>query len=1400
MARMTQTPRSDPPDSAGWDRCVSPVSFWLPDQIGPQAAWLEHAPFAFWLINTLRPRMLVELGTHGGFSYFVFCQAIQRLQLDTRCYAVDTWRGDEHAGFYGEEVFEEVRRYHDRRYASFSTLVRSTFDDAVANFQDGTVDLLHIDGRHFYEDVRHDFDTWRPKLSERSIVLFHDTNVRERGFGVSKLWAELRSAHRHFEFLHGSGLGALGVGDNLPHPVDTLFRAADDTAAASQIRAVYSRLGSVVSLELRTQHQGTELRQWEIEAAALRKDIVLRTEETERVRSRLTAQVADADALRAEAATLHAEIASGTLEAEAERRRWQTNVAALQQDLVSQRDETGRLRDHLTSRIADADALHAEVAALRVEGAALRAESTALHAEVASGTLAVEAERRRWQTDAAALQQELLSQRAETERLRDHLTARIADADALHAEAAVLRAEVAGRRVRAEALRRDRTAASAELHVMRISRSWRFTRPLRGFHAAVWRLFGLERGARSAPPDPVDAEPLESPPWLEGAFLDAYFRTAELRDPPLRARGATLPPPTLPSEVDWPMYADRAAAESVAAVVRASDLFDGHAYAARLGHPDTDPALHYVLVGEHLRLKPSDRFDPTYYRERYPDIARARVNGLAHYFSHGRQEGRRAVSVAAGFRYDRSRIDTGRDTILLIVHEASRTGAPILAYNIARRLRRTYNVVAVLLAGGELVPHFEESCSAVIGPLTYADWHPVEAKYLVAELTASYKVLLAIVNSIESRLVVPALAARLVPTVILVHEFASYTRPAGAMGQALDWSTQVVFSADLVADAARREHPTLTGRQIHVLRQGQCDLPPGRNGGPAARSVEDLAPVFRPAGAENALVVLGCGTVLFRKGIDLFLSCAAAVAAAHPKRPVRFVWVGQGYDPEKDATYSSYLADQIVHSGLEGVVAFVDEIPDLDPAYALADAFFVSSRLDPLPNVAIEAALRGLPVVCFEGGSGMAEVLGVDSIARRCVVPHLDAAAAARVIAEFADDEHARTEVGDATRRLARSAFDMDNYVSRIETLGHAAVGLMRQRAHDFETIQADSLFNEQVYVPPEHPSVTRDEAILGFLARWTAVGLSRRAASNGLFRRPCAGFHPQIYAHENAATYDAAAVNPLADFIRRGKPRGPWLSDLITPAPGREGERRRPGLRIGVHAHFYYPELADDFLRKLASNSRACDLLLSTDSEAKAERLRAATAGYQHGEVRIQVVPNRGRNLGPLLTHFADAVASDYDLIGHVHGKRSLLIADRALGETWREFLWQHLLGGLHPMMDVIVDRFDADDELGLVFAADPHLSDWDANLELATALAKRMGIEGPLPPFFDFPNGTMFWARPEALRPVFGLGLRWEDYPEEPVPLDGTMLHALERLLPLAGERAGFRFATTHVPTVTW
>ena len=228
---------------------IDSSSFWRPDLIEP-SAWIEHAPFAFWLVSALEPSSLVELGTHHGCSYFAFCQAVERLGLNTRCHAVDTWKGDEHAGFYDEDVFNSVRKHNEKRYLAFSSLIRSTFDEALLHFTDSSIDLLHIDGRHFYEDVKHDFESWRPKLSDRAVVLFHDTNERQRNFGVFRLWEELAGNYPSFEFLHGHGLGVLGYGSALPPRLKSFLAAIADPKAAVEVRAAYARLGSGLKAEL----------------------------------------------------------------------------------------------------------------------------------------------------------------------------------------------------------------------------------------------------------------------------------------------------------------------------------------------------------------------------------------------------------------------------------------------------------------------------------------------------------------------------------------------------------------------------------------------------------------------------------------------------------------------------------------------------------------------------------------------------------------------------------------------------------------------------------------------------------------------------------------------------------------------------------------------------------------------------------------------------------------------------------------------------------------------------------------------------------------------------------------------------------------------------------------------
>src|SRR5713226_6179164 len=207
-----------------------PVCIDYPHRLG-STAWAGHVPFAMFLADLIRPQVIVELGTFTGVSYCAFCQATKELRLDTSCYAIDTWQGDEHSGFYdGAKILKDLKEHHDPLYEGFSSLIQSTFDEALNHFEDGAIDLLHIDGYHTYESVRHDFQSWLPKMSARGVVLFHDINVRESDFGVWRLWEEVKPNYPHFEFFHEHGLGVLAVGADVRDGLHDFIEASERDA------------------------------------------------------------------------------------------------------------------------------------------------------------------------------------------------------------------------------------------------------------------------------------------------------------------------------------------------------------------------------------------------------------------------------------------------------------------------------------------------------------------------------------------------------------------------------------------------------------------------------------------------------------------------------------------------------------------------------------------------------------------------------------------------------------------------------------------------------------------------------------------------------------------------------------------------------------------------------------------------------------------------------------------------------------------------------------------------------------------------------------------------------------------------------------------------------------------
>ncbi|WP_394771442.1 class I SAM-dependent methyltransferase [Lacisediminihabitans sp.] len=260
---------------------IGATSYWQPNHLVP-SAWREHAPFAFWLVAATRPQTIVELGTHNGYSFFVFAEAAKRLGLDTRLFAIDTWQGDDQAGLYGEDVYQSVARIAQENYPLSTELVRSYFGEAVARFDDGSIDLLHIDGRHGYEDVREDFEAYRAKLSPRAVVVFHDTQEFQPTFGVHRYWKELSEQAPSFEFHHGHGLGVLAYGPDAPAEVRELIQhGADDP---QPIRDFYQARGAEIS---RRADDSDRLIAFELETANLRRELAAYGHELEVSRAHL---------------------------------------------------------------------------------------------------------------------------------------------------------------------------------------------------------------------------------------------------------------------------------------------------------------------------------------------------------------------------------------------------------------------------------------------------------------------------------------------------------------------------------------------------------------------------------------------------------------------------------------------------------------------------------------------------------------------------------------------------------------------------------------------------------------------------------------------------------------------------------------------------------------------------------------------------------------------------------------------------------------------------------------------------------------------------------------------------------------------------------------------------------
>lgn len=386
-------------------------------------------------------------------------------------------------------------------------------------------------------------------------------------------------------------------------------------------------------------------------------------------------------------------------------------------------------------------------------------------------------------------------------------------------------------------------------------------------------------------------------------------------------------------------------------------------------------------------------------------------------------------------RKDKTPPTAPRRRVLFVSHEATRTGAPKIILNILKHFSQSCDIQCetVLQSGGHLATEFGDH--SIVDCFNLSPGNQTDLQKRVARVVCREKSnlpILAICNSMESRMTAVQLSQQGIPCVSLVHELpSSYTEEDYQF--VFEASQKVVFPAHAVRDAAGAKSPLPPGKSI-VLSQGLLDPNFGTGITREKAHAQIRAELNIP---KNAFIVLGCGTLDLRKGIDHYAAIARRVVETnHSNIPIHFVWVGEG--PRWTHSTHHYVQLDIDKSKAKDFVHFIGERVDVEPYFAGSDAFMMSSRVDPFPCVIHEAMATSLPVITFDNSGGAPEA--VDNGAG-IIVPYGDYEQAANAIRMLAVQPEIATGIRERSLKRVHTRYRFEEYAEKLIDLSEAIVG-----------------------------------------------------------------------------------------------------------------------------------------------------------------------------------------------------------------------------------------------------------------------------------------------------------------------------------------------------------------------
>ena len=368
-----------------------------------------------------------------------------------------------------------------------------------------------------------------------------------------------------------------------------------------------------------------------------------------------------------------------------------------------------------------------------------------------------------------------------------------------------------------------------------------------------------------------------------------------------------------------------------------------------------------------------------------------------------------------------------RRRVLFVSHEATRTGAPKIILNILKHFAKNCDIQCetMLHTGGHLAGEFEQYSTAV-DCLNMGKDQPEELKKRVSKFINREKdnlPVLAICNSMESRYIAKEIAGENVPVIMLVHELpSSYSEED--YQSVYEIAEKVIFPVHHVREAADAKTPVPISKSI-VLSQGLLNPDFGKG------VTRDLAhsQIRSELGLpENSFIVLGCGTLDLRKGIDHYAAVARRVTELNRSNtPVHFVWVGDG--PRWTHSTYHYVQLDLEKTEARNHVHFIGERANVEPYFMGADTFLMSSRVDPFPCVIHEAMASSLPIITFDQAGGAPEA--IDNGAG-FVVPYADYDQTSNVIRMLATQPEIAAGIRIKSKERVEARYRFEDYGDKI--------------------------------------------------------------------------------------------------------------------------------------------------------------------------------------------------------------------------------------------------------------------------------------------------------------------------------------------------------------------------------